>query len=189
MKNSVDKDAYLDFCASIISKAKTDEELRLFRIYGYILQLFAFKQKEMNRWKRMSETDMCDTFWGPILSIIFEDSCVVLNSENNISNSNHGEGEADITSNVYNPSKTYKNEAVSVSGKEGFYVDGDLHEILSLFDVLLLKENDYSNKQWEYFGGTASLEKIRNAAVDQYVDSNVKFDTYIYNQISEILRC
>lgn len=58
----------------------------------------------------------------------------------------------------------------------------------SLFDVLLLKENDYSNKQWEYFGGTASLEKIRNAAVDQYVDSNVKFDTYIYNQISEILR-
>lgn len=53
----------------------------------------------------------------------------------------------------------------------------------SLSDVLLLKENDYSDKQLEHFGSTTSLEKIKNAVVDQYVDSNVKFD-----QISEILR-
>ncbi|KAG1640510.1 hypothetical protein G6F44_006761 [Rhizopus delemar] len=81
----------------------------------------------------------------------------------------------------------YKHAAKAISEKHGFYVDGDLHEILSLSDVFFLKENEYSDEQISHFGA-ANLDELRNIMVNKYVDSNVKFDTNLYNQISEVLR-
>ncbi|KAI8988613.1 hypothetical protein BDF20DRAFT_803421, partial [Mycotypha africana] len=55
-----------------------------------------------------------------------------------------------------------------------------------LSDVLFLKENEYSDQQIAHFGA-ANLDKLRNTIIAAYMDSNVKFDNNLYNEISEIL--
>ncbi|KAG0165196.1 hypothetical protein DFQ28_009108, partial [Apophysomyces sp. BC1034] len=83
--------------------------------------------------------------------------------------------------------REYKRAAKVSSEKHGFYVDGHLQEILSLSNVLFLKENEYSEQQISHFG-LANLDRLRNAMVDEYMDSSVRFDTNLYNQISAALR-
>ncbi|KAG1136215.1 hypothetical protein G6F37_012147 [Rhizopus arrhizus] len=67
----------------------------------------------------------------------------------------------------------YKNAAKFISEKHGYYVDSDLHEIL--------------DEQINHFGAT-NLDRLRNAVIEKYIDLNAKFDTNLYNQISEELR-
>ncbi|KAG1055328.1 hypothetical protein G6F43_002708 [Rhizopus delemar] len=100
-------------------------------------------------------------------------------------NKNHYDEQDD--DNLLSRFHRYKHAAKAISEKHGFYVDGDLHEILSLSDVFFLKENEYSDEQISHFGA-ANLDELRNIMVNKYVDSNVKFDTNLYNQISEVLR-
>ncbi|ORE11633.1 hypothetical protein BCV72DRAFT_219835 [Rhizopus microsporus var. microsporus] len=56
----------------------------------------------------------------------------------------------------------------------------------SLLNVLFLKENEYSEQQIVH-SGLANLEALRSTIVDGYMDSSVKFDTNLYNQISAVL--
>jgi len=49
-----------------------------------------------------------------------------------------------------------------------------------------LKENEYSDEQISHFGAT-NLDRLRSTLVTKYMDSKVKFDTNLYNQVSEIL--
>ncbi|KAI8644232.1 hypothetical protein BD408DRAFT_430650 [Parasitella parasitica] len=81
----------------------------------------------------------------------------------------------------------YKKATEVSAKKRGFYVDGNLHEILCLSDVLFLKENEYSDEQISHFGAT-NLDRLRSTLITKYMDSKVKFDTNLYNQVSEILR-
>lgn len=57
----------------------------------------------------------------------------------------------------------------------------------SLSDVLFLKENGYSEQQVDQFG-LADLEGLRNAVVDEFMDSSVRFNTNLYNELSAALR-
>ncbi|CDH55751.1 hypothetical protein RO3G_14904 [Lichtheimia corymbifera JMRC:FSU:9682] len=81
----------------------------------------------------------------------------------------------------------YKNASREMSRKQGFYVDGHLQEILSLSDVLFMKENESSRQQISYFG-LAELDHLHNAIVSKCMDPSVKFSTSLYNDISAILR-
>ncbi|KAG0930870.1 hypothetical protein G6F57_011489 [Rhizopus arrhizus] len=118
--------------------------------------------------------------------------------DNNDKNTSSSEEEADSTAddnhydeqddnNLSSQFHKYKNAATFISEKQGFYVDSNLHEILSLSDVLFLKENEYSDEQINHFGAT-NLDRLHNAVIEKYFDLNAKFDTNLYNQISEELR-
>ncbi|KAI8988615.1 hypothetical protein BDF20DRAFT_856753 [Mycotypha africana] len=81
----------------------------------------------------------------------------------------------------------YKKAAELIAKERGFYVDGNLHEIACLNDVLFLKENEYSDEQLSHFGFT-NLEELRGHIIEEYMDQNEKFDDSFFHQISEILR-
>ncbi|KAI9315490.1 hypothetical protein BX666DRAFT_2028399 [Dichotomocladium elegans] len=81
----------------------------------------------------------------------------------------------------------YKHSAEMQAKSKGFYLETDLQEMLSLSDVMLLKENEYSADQLRHFG-MATLENLRSKIIDKYIDANVKFDIDLQNKIIEILQ-
>ncbi|RCH83390.1 hypothetical protein CU097_006552, partial [Rhizopus azygosporus] len=68
--------------------------------------------------------------------------------DNNDKNTGSREEEADSIANDNHYDEQDDNK------KHGFYVDGDLHEILSLSGVLFLKENEYSDEQINHSGAS-----------------------------------
>ncbi|KAI9359442.1 hypothetical protein BD770DRAFT_409691 [Pilaira anomala] len=77
-ESCVDRYIFIDYSTILIPMSKTDEELKIYRIYGHLLKFFAFRKKPMIRWRRMSEEDIFKNFWCSIMDILFEGSRLFL---------------------------------------------------------------------------------------------------------------
>ncbi|CDH51416.1 predicted protein [Lichtheimia corymbifera JMRC:FSU:9682] len=66
-----DVNRYLD-SLKLIPLASSSYDSQIYRIYSRRLEEHAFKQREVNNWRNMTEADTIAQFYAPIFSIIFE---------------------------------------------------------------------------------------------------------------------
>ncbi|KAI9267135.1 hypothetical protein EDC94DRAFT_657514 [Helicostylum pulchrum] len=96
---------------------------------------------------------------------------------NEPSDEEEAEGQDDdyVLKNKFNISaafRQYKSQREKKAKQEGFYVDGNLHQILSLHHVLLLKENKNPESLMESFG-LNNLNTLLQILRNKYTDMNV----------------
>ncbi|KAI8046960.1 uncharacterized protein B0P05DRAFT_642519 [Gilbertella persicaria] len=77
-------------------------------------------------------------------------------------------------------------ESNKKSKELGFYIDGDLHQILSLSHVLLLKENEHDKSVVKSFG-LENLNTLHKNLLQKYVDKDSVMETTTFNSIVSVL--
>ncbi|KAI7903573.1 uncharacterized protein BX663DRAFT_433296 [Cokeromyces recurvatus] len=95
-----------------------------------------------------------------------------------------------ILENGFNISSQFRQfnlESSKKSKESGFYVDGDLHQILSLSHVLLLKENEHDESVIKSFG-LENLNSLHKNILQKYVVKNSVMETTTFNSIISVLR-
>ncbi|KAI9473388.1 MAG: hypothetical protein EXX96DRAFT_541095 [Benjaminiella poitrasii] len=95
-----------------------------------------------------------------------------------------------ILENGFNISLNFRQfnvESIKKSEESGFYVDGDLHQILSLSHVLLLKANEHDVSVVNRFG-LKNLNTLHKTLLEKHVDKESVMETSTFNSIISVLR-
>ncbi|KAG2198324.1 hypothetical protein INT47_003037 [Mucor saturninus] len=89
--------------------------------------------------------------------------------------------------NVSDRFKLYRQQSQEKSEQAGFHVDADLHDLAALRNVMLLKDNEYAKSQVSCFG-LETLTMLHETLVDKYLNSQITFETKIFDKITSVLR-
>ncbi|CAO3645244.1 unnamed protein product [Mucor hiemalis] len=115
-----------------------------------------------------------------------------LNEENSTTNIMTQQAQPDdyVLENGFNISTHFRQfnlESNKKSKESGFYIDRDLHQILSLSHVLLLKENEHDGRLVKSFG-LENLNTLHKNLLQKYVDKDSVMETTTFNSIVSALR-